>query len=267
MTPTVAAGVEHVIVEPAATAANGESPTLFFMHGLGGDWSNWLPQLATFGERYRCLSWTMPGYGDSEPLEPMDWSTLADRAVELLDHHDIDQATLIGLSMGGMVAQQLAADHGDRLDDLVLVATSPSFGRPGNNDFVEKYLAARYAPLDAGKTPADLAPGVVEGLLGPTPVPEARQNCVASMSRITSDAYRRAVECLTTWAFDHRLGEISARTLCIAGADDRTAPVSSVKRLADGIATSRLEVVESCGHLVNLDRPDEFNALLADFLT
>jgi len=86
------------------------------------------------------------------------------------------------------------------------------------------------------------------------------------MSRITSDAYRRALECLVTWAFDDQLGAISTPALCIAGRDDRTAPVTSLQRLVDGIAESRLQVIESCGHLVNLDRPDEFNALLTDVL-
>lgn len=241
-------------------------PALLFLHGLGGDWSNWTPQLEHFGIDYRCLSWTMPGYGDSAPLDPMDWSSLADSAVALLDHYGIDKATLVGLSMGGMVGQQLAVNHPDRLDGLVLVATSPSFGRPGRSDFAEQYLASRYEPLDAGKTPADLAPAVVDTLMGPDPHPAAPVNCLASMSRISSDAYRRALECLVTWAFDDELHRITAPTLCIAGADDTTAPVASMQRLVDGIDGAELAVIESCGHLVNLERPDEFNGLLAPFL-
>ncbi len=261
MTPTIAAGIEH------AVAGSPDHPTLLFLHGLGGDWSNWKPQLERFAADYHCLSWTMPGYGDSAALDPMDWSALADAAVALLDHYGIATATLVGLSMGGMVAQQFAVDHPDRLDALVLVATSPSFGRPGRSDFAEKYLASRYEPLDAGKTPADLAPGVVEMLMGPSPHPDAPANCIASMSRITSEAYRRALECLVTWAFDDQLHQIAASTYCIAGADDATAPVTSMQRLVDGIAGAELAVIDSCGHLVNLDQPDAFNQLLGAFLT
>lgn len=257
----LAAGIEHVAVGSA------EDSALVFLHGLGGDWSNWRPQLDQFASNYRCLSWTMPGYGDSAAIAPMDWPSLADAAVALLDHYDITKATLVGLSMGGMVAQQFAVDHPDRLDKLVLVATSPSFGRPGRSEFAEQYLASRYAPLDAGKTPADLAPGVVEILMGPDPHPDASANCIASMSRITSDAYRRALECLVTWAFDDQLQRIAAPTFCIAGADDATAPVKSMQRLADGVAGAELAVIEACGHLVNLDRPAEFNTLLQGFLS
>lgn len=257
----IAAGIEHT------ATGSAEDPALLFLHGLGGDWSNWAPQLDRFATDYRCLSWTMPGYGESAPLDPMDWPSLAGAAVALLDHYDIANATLVGLSMGGMVAQQFAVDHPDRLDGLVLVATSPSFGRPGNTDFAEKYLASRYKPLDAGKTPADLAPGVVEMLMGPDPHPNAPLNCIASMSRITSDAYRRALETLVTWAFDDQLHRIAAPTLCIAGANDATSPVKSMQRLADGIDGADLAVVEACGHLVNLDRPDNFNQLLQGFLS
>lgn len=259
MSATTAVGIEH------ASAGSAHQPTLLFLHGLGGDWSNWAPQLDRFADHYHCLSWTMPGYGDSTSIDPMDWSSLAESAVALLDHYGVESATLVGLSMGGMVAQQFAVDHPDRLDRLVLVATSPSFGRPGT-DFAEKYLASRYEPLDEGKTPADLAPGVVDMLMGPDPHPDAPANCIASMSRITSDAYRRALECLVTWAFDDQLHQIDTATLCIAGADDATSPVKSMQRLTDGIDGAELAVIESCGHLVNLDQPDEFNQLLEAFL-
>lgn len=254
--------IEHTVV---GTGLGAEVETLLFLHGLGGDHTNWHPQLEPFGATRRVISWTMPGYGESDAVEPMTWSTLADSAVELLDRYEVERATLVGLSMGGMVAQQFAVDHPHRVERLVLVATSPSFGRPGS-DFAEKYLASRYKPLDDGKTPADLAPAVVEGLLGPDPHPDAEANCIASMSRITSDAYRRALGCLVTWAFDDQLHRIDAPTLCVAGADDRTAPVSSMQRLTDGIDGARLEVIEACGHLVNLDKPLEFNALLSEFL-
>jgi len=254
--------IEHSV---AGNDLGDEVETLLFLHGLGGDHTNWAPQLEAFGEQRRCISWTMPGYGDSTAVEPMTWTALAAAATTLLDRYDVDRATVIGLSMGGMVAQQFAVDHADRLDRLVLVATSPSFGRPGT-DFAEKYLASRYEPLDRGETPADLAPAVVEGLLGPRPHADAEANCIASMSRISSDAYRRALQCLVTWAFDDQLHRIETPTLCIAGADDRTAPVASLQRLVDGIDGARLEVVDDCGHLVNLDRPAEFNAMLSEFL-
>lgn len=251
----------------AAHRVVGDGPaTILFLHGLGGDWSNHTPQLDEFGSDYRCVSWTMPGFGDSPALSALTWSALADSAVALLDAVGADSATVVGLSMGGYVAQQVALDHPDRVNGLVLIGTSSAFGRPGDDTFKTKFLAVRHAPLDEGKTPADLAQIVVDGLVGPDPHPDARTNCIASMTRISTDAYRQALACLVTWDVRDRLHEIDTPTLCIAGSDDKTAPVSSLERLAAAIDGATVEVIDQCGHLVNLERPAEFNSVLRTFL-
>lgn len=251
---------------PEHTIAGSGPETIVFLHGLGGDWTNWQPQLDDFAETHRCISWTLPGYGDSPAIDPMTWSTLADAVVAILDSAGVDAAHVVGLSMGGYIAQQLALDHPSRVDRLVLVATSSAFGRPGDDSFKQQFLALRHEPLDQGKTPADLAPGVVTALLGPAPHADARANCERSMGRITSDAYRQALACLVTWNATDRLAEIGHRTLCIAGDSDSTAPVGSLKRLAEGVNNAELVVIEQCGHLINLERPDEFNQTLRSFL-
>ncbi|MEM7094579.1 MAG: alpha/beta fold hydrolase [Actinomycetota bacterium] len=256
-------GIEHVVVgpDPGDRIVKPWPEALLFLHGLGGDWTNWLPQLDHFGRRHRCISWTMPGYGESEPIDPMNWSGLAAAAVRLLDRYAIGRATIVGLSMGGMVAQQFAVDHPDRVERMVLAGTSLSFGRPGS-DFAEKYLAMRYGPLDAGQTPADLAPSIADGLLGSSPAEGARANAIASMSRITDPAYRRALECLVTWDFADQAKRIEVKAMCVAGDEDQTAPFSSAERLAKAIPWAELAKVEACGHLINLEQPEAFNQLV-----
>ena len=250
----------------AEYVAVGQGPTtLVFLHGLGGDHTNWQPQIAEFSASYRCVAWTLPGYGNSPPIEPLTWPNLADMLARVLDDADVQRATIVGLSMGGYIAQQFAADHGDRVDQLVLAATSSQFGR-GSTLFAEKFLASRLAPLDGGKTPADLAPEVVPTLLSTEAPTLASANCVASMSRISTQAYRQALQCLVTWNFVDRLDQIAAPTLCLAGADDKTAPVAALQELVDGLPNARLEVIQNCNHLLNLDRPAEFNQLISAFL-
>jgi len=245
----------------------GDGPSsLVFLHGLGGDHTNWQPQLAEFSPEYRCLAWTLPGYGGSPAMASLTWPKLSDMLLRVLDHAGITRATVIGLSMGGYLAQQFAVDHKGRVDKLVLAATSAQFGR-GNASFKEKYLAARLTPLDDGTTPADLASDVVQALLSVDASPEAIANATASMSGISAAAYRQAIECLVTWDFDQHLDQIEAPTLCIAGEHDRTAPVAALKALASGIPNATVAVIPNCQHLMNLDRPAEFNALLGTFLT
>lgn len=260
---------EHRIVGRETVGASGE--TLLFLHGLGGAWSNWQPQLDAFASTHRCISWTLPGYGASPALDgPYTWPAIADAAVALLDHYDVERATVVGLSMGGYVGQQIALDHPDRLNRLCLVATSSAFAggskAPGHASFRDKYLASRLAPLDEGRTPADLAPTVAAMLLGPNAAVGALENCVASMSQVSVPAYRAALDLLVTWDVDDRLGEIAAPTLCIAGGLDKTAPPKSLQRIADRVATGRCEIIAESNHLVNLDQPAAFNSLLAGFL-
>jgi pimeloyl-ACP methyl ester carboxylesterase len=244
----------------------GEGPsTLVFLHGLGGDNSNWEPQITEFAKDYRCVAWTLPGYGASPPMEALTWPKLSDMLARVLDDVGVHRATIIGLSMGGYIAQQFAADHAERVECLVLAATSSQFGR-GSTLFAEKFLAARLKPLDDGETPASLAPRVVPSLLSPGASSSAIANCVASMSRISTDAYREALRCLVTWNFTDCLDEIVAPALCLAGTDDATAPVAALQALADGLLDARLEIIDNCNHLMNLDHPAEFNQLIRNFL-
>jgi len=264
--------VAGVVGDGASDGQASDIETLLFLHGLGGDWTNWRPQLDAFSATHRCISWTLPGYGDSPPLDAdLTWPAIADAAVALLDHYDIATATVVGLSMGGYIAQQLALDHADRLDKLVLVATSSAFAggskSPGNAEFRKKYLASRLEPLDAGKTPADLAPTVAGMLVSDDAAPGALENCVASMSRISPSAYRNALALLVTWDVDDRLTEITTPTLCIAGELDKTAPPKGLQRIATKVANGTYHEIPRSNHLVNLDQPTAFNDALTDFLT
>ena len=239
--------------------------TLVFLHGLGGDHRNWQPQIGEFAKDYRCVAWTLPGYGVSPPMQALTWPNLSDMLARVLDDVGVHRATIVGLSMGGYIAQQFAADHGERVDRLVLAATSSQFGR-GSVRFAEKFLAARLKPLDDGETPASLAHRVVPSLLSSDASLETIATCVTSMSRISTDAYREALRCLVTWNFTDYLDEIEVPTLCLAGADDTTAPVAALQALADGLPDARLEIIDSCNHLMNLDRPAEFNQDMRSFL-
>jgi len=245
----------------------GDGPqTIVFLHGLGGDLTNWQPQVDYFSAKYRCLRWTLPGYGTSAPLPHLTWPNLAAALADVLDEAGVDRAAIVGMSMGGFIAQQFAADHGDRVESLVLAGTTAQFGR-GSTSFAEEFLRTRLKPVDDGASPADFAATVVQNLLSPNADAAAVANATASMSRISSDAYRQALTCVVTWNFVDRLSEIQAPTLCIAGSNDQTAPVAALQALTDGLPSAQLAVIDDCQHLINLDRPGEFNTLVDDFVT
>jgi pimeloyl-ACP methyl ester carboxylesterase len=240
-----------------AVGGKGE-PTLLLLHGLGGGCMVWEGTMDRFSRTHRTAAWTMPGYPGSPPLPEMTWLGLTDAAVALLDLLEVERSVVVGHSMGGMVAQEMALRRADRVAGLVLVGTAAVFGG-GSPEFVERYLADRLAPLDAGHTPADFAPATIDSLVAAPLSAADRDLAVGAMAAISADAYRQAVTCLTTWDRRDRLGDIAAPTLVIVGDSDPIAPPKVSQALVDGIPDAEMAVLPGVGHLVNMEAPDAFH--------
>lgn len=253
------------IVTPAHRSVGDGAETILFLHGLGGDRTSFDPQIGAFGPRFRHLAWDMPGYGDSPPLPEMTFAALAQAALRLLDAAGAARAHLVGHSLGGMVAQEIAIAAPERVASLVLSATSPAFGPPGG-DWQKRFLAERLAPLERGLTPADLAAEVIAGLVGEGADAAGVRAAVAAMGRVAPATYRAALRCLV--AFDRRdsLAAIAAPALVLAGARDALAPPAMMARMAARIPGARFATIAGAGHLANLERPAAFNAALGAFL-
>jgi pimeloyl-ACP methyl ester carboxylesterase len=244
----------------------GAGPAVVFLHGIGGDAESWLPELEALAGNYRAIAWDMPGYGGSPALTEMSFPALAEALEALLDALEIDRAHLVGHSVGGMVAQEFAAaSFPQRVASLVLYATSPAFGKP-DGQWQREFLKARLAPLDAGRRMADLAPGIVAGLVGADPDAQGVARATAAMARVPEDAYRAALECLITFDRRDALPEIAMPVLVLAGAEDDNAPARMMERMAKQIPGARFEIVAGAGHLAHFEKPAAFRAAIAEFL-
>jgi pimeloyl-ACP methyl ester carboxylesterase len=243
----------------------GSGAPVFFLHGVGGGAAVFEPQLDHFGVRRRAIAWDMPGYGGSAPLAAMTFPALADALARLLDHLRIERADLVGHSMGGMVALEMMANHGARCRSLSLVATSPVFGS-ADGSFQRAFLAQRLGPLDAGRTMPELAPVLVADMIGSDPDAAGVARATAAMAAVSVDSYRASLTCLTT--FDRRalLGTIAVPTFVVAAEHDRAAPPAGMERMAARIPGARYHCVASASHLLPVERPAAFNALLDGFL-
>ncbi len=243
----------------------GSGAPIIFLHGIGGNADNWAPQVADLADEFRCIAWNAPGYADSPALPEMTFPALADSLARLMDHLELEQAVICGLSMGGYIAQEFLALHPSRVRAAVLMCTSAAFGKPGG-DFQEKFLAARLKPLDEGKSPADMAPGLVAGMVGPNAGPEVAAALTASMSRISSATYRQALNCLITFDRRDAVKRIGVPTCLIAGSEDNTAPAAVMERMAERIPGSRFHVIEGAGHIANLEASAETSRLIGAFV-
>jgi 3-oxoadipate enol-lactonase len=243
----------------------GAGPAVVFLHGIGGDGTSWLPELEALAGDYRAIAWDMPGYGASPALPEMTFPALAGALKALLDRLEIGRAHLVGHSIGGMVAQEFAAAWPDRVASLVLYATSPAFGKP-DGDWQRAFLEARLAPLDAGRTMAELAPSIVAGLVGSDPDPDGVARATAAMARVPEAAWRAAMECLVTFDQREALPELAVPVLVLAGAEDDNAPARMMERMAARIPGAQFEIIAGAGHLVHFEHPAAFRSAVAGFL-
>ena len=239
--------------------------SLFFLHGIGGNRHSFDASLAHFADRFRAVTWDMPGYGGSSLEGPLTWTGLVDALLRLMDALGVERARIVGHSMGGMVAQELAITHPDRVESLVLSATSSSFGS-ADGSFQEKFLAARLAPLDRGLTPADIAPETMPAMFKDFPDAAAIAGAIRGMAAIPSETYRVALQCLVTFNRRDDLARIAAPCLLLSGGKDEVAPPKGMARMAEAIPNARHETIPGVGHLANLERPDLFDTAVEGFL-
>lgn len=250
--------------------AGDEGLPLIFLHGLYGDAEQWRPQLDAFAGRYRAIAWDMPGYGDSASLAEMTFPALATALNTLFDRLSLRQAHLVGHAMGAMVAQTFARLHPDRLRSLTLVASGASFGKNAEGQLDEtwrqRFIEQRLGPLDRGASLTELAPKIVQGLIGDQADPKGLEQAILSLAAVPESGYRAAVNSLADFDRETDITDIQTPTLLIAGEKDPISPPAMMARLADAIPASRLEILPHCGHLANLEQPAAFNKALDDFL-
>lgn len=260
---------------PAFTSL-GSGPTVLMLHGIGGGHRAFARQVETFASAgYRAVAWDMPGYGGSALIEPYTFNGLAHSCAMLIEA--LMQADgggpviLLGHSMGGMVAQELIATRPELVSRLILCGTSAAFGRKPGGEVSEvwqkEFISQRTAPLDAGKTMADMAQILVPQMIGPGAVPEGVQLATGVMAGVSPATYRRALEALVTFDRGFNLSNITVPTLLIAGEFDKSASPGVMKKMAEVIPGSRYVQLAGVGHLQNLEAPDEFDAVVLDFLS
>ncbi len=249
-----------------AWVERGEGPALLLLHGLGyaGSWG-WGPALELLAAAFRLVVVDNRGIGGSDrPPGPYSTRLLAADAAAVLDDAGIERAHVLGTSLGGMVAQELALGAPHRVDQLVLACTTA--GGPASFPMPEQTVRLITEPLDlprgerfrvfvrnALSEPYDAA--VVETLTA-LRLEEAQP----------IDAWQaQAAAGMTHDAFD-RITEIAAPTLVVTGSADEVVDPRNSTLLAERIPGARLERLEGCGHLFFWQQPERFAGLVREFL-
>lgn len=249
-----------------AYEAQGSGPLVVFLHGIGGNRTNWYGQLDQFGDRFCAVTWDARGYGASDDSpRTLKFSDYADDLNRLLDHLKAERAHLVGLSMGGMILQDFYNRYPQRVATLSLVDTSAGFG-VASEEAKRDFLARRLDPLEKGLTPTDIAPGVVEVLAGKNAPEAIRAKLRASISALRVEPYKQALHAIVTTDFRSVLPKITVPTLVIVGEEDVVTPPSASDFLVKNIPGASLVTIPQAGHLTNIEKPEAFRAALRPFL-
>lgn len=239
---------------------------MLFLHGIGGNRRNWARQLEVFSRDYRAAAWDARGYGDSEDYPgPLNFADFWRDLERVLDHLAAPRAHLVGLSMGGRIARDFALQRPDRVASLTLANSSPGYDAL-SAEAVAAYLAARRAPLLAGKSPRDIAPELARGLIGSQPAPGVLEELIESISALRPDSYLKSIEASVTQDRAAPLERISVPTLVIASDEDRLYPPALARAMARRIPGAELVEIQGAGHLSNLEQPERFNDAVLAFL-
>ena len=239
---------------------------VLFLHGIGGaarQFGLQLDALAAAGAR--AIAWDMPGYGGSAPLPLVTIDALTAALAAFIAELGLDRPVLVGHSLGGMLVLRLLAEAPHAARAAVLSQATAAFGSR-DPAWEAQFIAARLGPLDAGQSMADLADGMVAGMVGDDPDPAGLAIARACIAATPDSTYRDTV--LAMPGFDQRdaLGRIAIPTWVVAGSRDANAPPAGVERMAGRIPGARYVLIEGAGHLVHLERPAQFNAILQEVL-
>ena len=245
----------------------GDGEMLLFLHGIGGNRSNWRRQIEYFSPRFTACAMDVRGWGDSDDYEgPYEFDDVVDDIARVLRHFGVTSAHIVGLSMGGLIAQHLLWSRPELVRSAVLVDTSSGPGDDHDEQWVADFLRLRKAPLLAGKTPADIAPTVARSLLGRNATGAAYEQLRASIAALHKDSYLKALDTVSSYRrrFDPALVAVPVHVM--VGEDDALTPPAAAHALAALLPGTRVDIVPAAGHLSNIENPDDFNRLLGAFL-
>lgn len=244
----------------------GSGELLLFLHGIGGNKRNWHHNLPAFALHWHAVAWDARGYGESDDYEgPLTFSDFAHDVARVLDHFGARKAHIVGLSMGGRIALDFAAHHPDRLLTLTLCDTHRGFSH-FSEEKRREFVRLRKEPLMSGKEPKDIAGPVAKTLAGPNASKESFDALVDSMSRLHKESYIKTIEASAVAGNHGELADIRVPTHVIVGSEDRLTTPDMCRELAGMIPGARFTVIDDAGHLVNIEKPAQFNAAAIAFI-
>ncbi len=250
----------------------GQGEPLVMIQGYSGGHDGWFFQTRVFKKHYKTITFDPRGIGKSDkPAEPYTVRTMADDVIKLMDHLNIEKAHVLGISLGGIVAQELAINYPQRLMKLVLASTTT--GEENTDDIHPELLQA--LGVEAGATELDgesvdfikamdtiINLAFSKKLYRILLLPMAK----LQMKRVGIEGHRRQMEAVSGHSTLDRLHLIEAPTLVITGTADRIVSPRSSETIASRLPDAKLVMIEGGSHAMLIEMRGRFNKEILDFL-
>jgi 2-hydroxy-6-oxonona-2,4-dienedioate hydrolase len=240
----------------------GEGFPFVLVHGYLGSSEMWCFQKDYFSKNYRVIAPALPGFGESYNAQSLNSiNAMALKIIEILDEKKIEKFNLIGHSMGGMIVQEMTKLISDRVNKLICFATGSIGDIPGrfeSMDETREKLKKEGAEASFSRVPPKW---FVKG--------NKDKNyylCANAVKNVSLETADNALLAMKNWRGIENLKNIKNETLIVWGDKDISYNFDQVDTLNKNIKNSRLEIFKNCSHNVHLEKPDEFNSLVSDFL-
>ncbi len=242
----------------------GNGPILVLMHGFLSGLAYWEKQIASLSTHFEVIALDHPGYGgETEQTGPATIADFAANVLQELDALGVDNFHLLGHSMGGMIAQEIALQVPDRVNRLILYGTGPMGDLPGRFEPLEESMAKVQKNGTAEAKRYTVASWFKKEEEDPNFIPGMEMAAGVSLQ-----TFLNGLRAMGGWSASGKLDRIQSQSLVIWGDPDRTytwqqQPYTLWQEMKD----ASLAVIPGCSHNAHLENPQLFNQLLFDFLT
>ena len=246
----------------------GTGQPLLLIAGLGCDIQAWLTVIPQLAKDFQVIAFDNRGVGRSDiPETSYTIRQMAEDTVGLVDYLNIKTTDIMGHSMGGYIAQEIAINYPERVRKLILESTAPASS--ARNDMLLDGFVKWHA---GGMRPEDWVESWTYWLFG-TRKFEDKEFITAYIKNGVEYPYfqpqigfKRQVEAIAAFDAGERIGKIKAETLVVEGREDILIPPREAELLVRGIPRCFIRYVEDAGHAVNLEKPEEVARIVSDFL-
>ena len=242
---------------------SGEGETLVFIHGLGSSNQDWAFQTAFFPAYFKTITYDVRGHGQSEKAKPPYSVPLFAKDLKaLLNNLELEKAHIVGLSMGGWIAFQFAIDYPEMVDSLTIVNSWADMRIKTFSDKMTYFQRALFFKFLSMRKIGEV---VGAKLFIKPEQEELLQNFIDKWAENDKTSYMASFKTAKGWSVEDRLGEITCPVLVVAADEDYT-PVSAKEAYVKKMPNARLAVIKDSRHATPVERPDEFNQVVLDFL-